>query len=265
MNDRLNRFFSRHRWVPPVIAAAICVPLMALSILTDESVGGYVFFCVVWLLLSFLVGSAGSMQLVSKAAKALNEQGDPHPLLEETTYQLGYVKNRSDRTMLSINRCAGLIEAGYVAQALEEMEALNIDAPTVAHQWRYVYYHNLTVAAIHCGQSEKAEIYYQKTTQQLELLRGKMLRDTQDLHRYLSARIYLMRRDYRNAHAMLLAHQPKHLMGQVSCSLEWARFAIGQGDVAAAKPHLEFVMRYGNRLHAVAQAQQLWNEIHKTE
>lgn len=261
----MNRFFSRHRWVPPVIAAALCVPLTALSILVNENVGFYVTFSVVWLLLSLLMGSAGSMQLVNKTVKVLNEQGDPHPLLEETTYQLGYVKNRSDRTMLSINRCAGLIEAGYFAQALEEMEALNIDAPAVAYQWRYVYYHNLTVAAIHCRQKEKAEIYYQKTTQQLELLRGKVLRDTQDLHRYLSARIYLMRGDYKNAHAMLLAHQPKHLMGQVSCSLEWARFAIGQGDVAAAKPHLEFVMRYGNRLHAVVQAQQLWNEIHKPE
>lgn len=259
MNHKLNRAFSRHRWLPPLITAAILLPLLAACVWLG--MGAWVYILMAFtLLVSFFMGSGCTAALMNETLKAWQDRCDPYPMLEETTYQLGYVTSRSDRNILIINRCAGLIETGYLQQALEELEAINIDDPATVPANRYVYYHNLADAAIECGYREKAEIYYQKALQQRQSIKGAAAKQLRDSYTHLDAAMARARGDLMSAYALLAPMEPQSLKGQVSRSLDLARIAIGQGNPAAAKPHLEFVMRYGNRLYAVTQAQALWNE-----
>ena len=259
MKQKWERLCSRHRWIPVLVVAVILFPWVLLSegeswIWIPVSLG---------MLLSLLFGSAYTMQLMNPAVKVLQDRCDPHPLLEETTCQLGYVKNRSDRTLLTLNRCAGLIEAGYYDQALDELEALDIHDPAVITQWRYVYYHNLTAASIDSGHKEKAEVYYQSALQQFAGLRGKA-REQMELRRIaLSADICIMYGNYAQAYELLAPMAPDTLQGQVGRAYALARIAVAQGQPDIARVHLDFVLTYGNRLHVVAKAQKLVEEIQK--
>lgn len=260
MNRKLNRALSRHRWLFPLITATALVALAVVCIHLE--MGAWIYLLMGFtMLVSFFMGSGATATLMNETVKPWQDGCDPYPLLEECTHQLSYVKNRSDRNLLTINRCAALIEIGYIQQAMEELEAINIDDPATIPANRYVYYHNLADAAIECGQQEKAEIYYQKAQQQRQSLKGKAAQQLKDSFTHLDAAMARARGDLMTAYALLAPMEPRSLKGQVSRSLELARIAIGQGNPDAARPHLEFVMRHGNRLYAVVQAQELWSSL----
>lgn len=259
MKKKMQRLFSRYRWMPVLVTALMLLPWVLLAE-GDPWVLIPAAFC---LLLSLLFGSSYTMMLMNSTVKMLQDHCDPHPLLEETTCQLGYVKNRSDRTLLTLNRAAGLIEAGYYGQALEELEALDIHDPVVIAPWRYVYYHNLTVAAIECGQKEKAEVYYRNALQQFQELKGKNREKIHPQRVALSAEICLMYENYAQACELLAPLTPDALKAHVNRAYTLARIAAAQGQPEAARMHLDFVLRYGNRLHVVAKAQKLAEELYE--
>lgn len=257
MKKKWNRLCSRHRWVPVLAMALILLPWMLLS---EGELWGLAALC---MLLSLLFGSAYTMQLMDPTVKIMNDQCDPYPMLEEATYQLGYVKNRSDRTLLTLNRCAGLIDAGYYQQGLEELEALDIHDPAVIASWRFVYYHNLTVAAIECKNQEKAETYYQTALQQVGGMKGKA-REKASLQRVmLSAEICLMYGNWAQAYELLGPVSPETMQGQVSRAYALARIAVAQGQPDIARVHLDFVLTHGNRLHVVTKAQGLLEQLNE--
>ena len=259
MERKWDRLCSRRRWVPVVFMALCLVPATLLAVQEDA----WPIYVVAGLLLalSLLGGSAASMRLTDTATKGMQDACDPHPLLEETTHQLGYVKNRSDRTFLTINRAAGLIAAGYCHQALEELEAWDIHDPAVMTAWRHVYYHNLTAAAIECGSAEKALVYYQNALQQFEGLKGKARREAYPHRVQLSADICRMQGNYAQAYELLAPLSPPTLYHQVGRAFTLARIAAAQGQPEIARIHLDFVVKYGNRLHVAAKARKLLEEM----
>lgn len=261
MKQKWERLCSRHRWVPVVVVVLCMIPAFLLAV-QEESWFAYILIGLI-VAVSLLSGSAATIRLVNTTVKFLQDHCDPHPLLEETTCQLGYVKNRSDRTMLTLNRSAGLLEAGYHNQALEELEALDIHNPAVPISWRYSYYHNLTVAAIVCGQKEKAQVYYQNAIQQFDGLKGKVKETLAPQRVRLSAEICLMCGNFAQAYELLAPMAPDTLQGQVGRAYALARIAVAQGQPDIARVHLDFVLTYGNRLHVVAKAQKLVEEIQK--
>lgn len=261
MGNKVDRLCSRHRWIPVLVMAVLWTLLLLLElaywswwILVPLT------FC---MLLSLLIGSASTLRLMNPTVKIMQEQCDPYPLLEETSYQLGYVKNRSDRTLLTINRASGLMAAGYHHQALEELEALDIHDPAVPTGWRYTYYHNLTAAAISCGYKEKAQTYYQTAIQQFSGLKGKAREEMQSCRVHLSAELCIMQGGYAQAHDLLTKTAPNNLYEQVVRAYDLAKIAVEQGQPSNARIHLDFVFRYGNRLHTVVKAQELAEELNK--
>lgn len=262
MKQKWERLCSRHRWVPVVVVVLCMIPAFLLAV-QEESWFAYILIGLI-VAVSLLSGSASTLRLMNPTVKMLQDRCDPFPVLEETSYQLGYVKNRSDRTLLTINRAAGLANAGYYDQALEELEALDIHNPAVPVAWRYAYYHNLASVAIDAGHKEKAEVYYQNALQQLTGLKGKQ-RETGNTQRTaLSADICLMHGNYAQAYELLAPLTPGHLQGQVSRAYALAQIAMAQGQPEVARVHLDFVLTYGNRLHVVAKAQKLVEEIQRT-
>lgn len=261
MGNKFDRLCSRHRWVPVLVMALLWSLLLLLEL--EEWAWWILIPLTFCMLLSLLMGSACTMRLMNPTVKMMQEQCDPFPLLEETSYQLGYVKNRSDRTLLTINKASGLMAAGYHHQALEELEALDIHDPAVPTGWRYTYYHNLTAAAIRCGYMEKAQTYYQTAIQQFSALKGKPQEDLQSNRVHLSAELCMMQGAYAQAYDLLSKVASKNLYEQVVRAYDLAEIAVAQGQPQTARIHLDFVFRYGNRLYTVAKAQKLVEELNK--
>lgn len=258
--SKWDRLCSRHRWVPVVIMTLLWAVLLWLGAM--EVWSWWILIPVtVCMAVSLLGGSAATLRLVNTATKVLQDACDPHPLLEETSYQLGYVKNRSDRTALTINRAAGLVAAGYCHQALEELEVWDIHDPAVTTAWRHIYYHNLTVAAIECGYTEKALVYYQNAIRQFEGLKGKARTEAYPYRVQLSALVCAMQGNYAQAYELLAPLAPPTLYAQVGRAFTLARIAAAQGQPEIARIHLDFAARYGNRLHTAAKARKMLEEM----
>ncbi len=260
MGNKLERLISRRRWIPVVFMALLWFLLLLLGAQEYWS-WSILIPMTVCMLLSMLFGSAATMRLMDPAVKILQDQCDPYPLLEETSYQLGYVKNRSDRTLLTLNRASGLIAAGYHHQALEEMEALDIHNPAVPAGWRYTYYHNLVAASIRCGYKEKAEVYYQTAIQQMFDVKGKEQKQLSSCRMHLSADFCILQGNYTQACDLLFKMVPNNLYEQVSLAYSLAQIAVAQGQPDVARVHLDFVLTYGNRLYTVTKAQSLLEEL----
>lgn len=260
MKRALNRIYNRHRWVPVVLTVVVMIPigwLLSYAEMLPLAVimGGF------YLLASLLMGSVASTRLLKPHIDALENQCDPYPLLEECADQLTYVKNRSDRTALTLNLCAAQIEIGQHAQALTTLERLNIDDPVVTPMARFAYYTALTEAAVLCGQPEKAEVYYQKTAQQMDSLKGKFRKTADSSIQALTAGMMVMRGEYQQAAARLASVSLDTRHQQVNHAFATARIQVGLGNPAEARAYLEFVVHNGNRLHIVQRAQDMLNDM----
>lgn len=273
MREKYTRFISRHRWVPPVLTLAALVFLRLLTFEIDDMLlwlfGGP--YTIIWVLgglfflLSLLMGSAATLRLMNAAVVRMNEQCDPYALLEETNKQLLYVKSRTDRSMLAINRAAALVEMGQQTRAMEEMEAINTDDPVLTVQWRYVYYHNLTLTALSCGQMEKAQVYYQKCLQQFDSAKGKMRDKLQEHKTTLTAIMHLYHDEYEQAYAMLAPQNPETLLTRVHRAYALGRIALVQGNIPVARVHLEFVAANGGRTYLPAAANGLLADLNQAQ
>ncbi len=258
MNDKKIKWLrrcNRHRWIPVVIAALFCPLYILLTAACDAIVIGYV-FAGLFFLSSLVVGSSGGIRLRNHFGKALSDQCDPYPLLEEVNDQLSYVKSPTDRTNLVIDRAVCLCNIGDPGTALAELEALNIDDPVVIPAVRHAYYHNLTICAIRCGQLEKAEVYYQKTTQQLDSIKGKAYDIAAQTMLLCTAGMLVARGNYDEAYQMLAPFSPANRMQQVYRSYRLGQIALAQNQPDHARIHLEFVVQNGNRLYITEEARQ---------
>lgn len=258
MREKFHRFCSRYRWAPPAMAAVFVAALRV----TFPDAAGPVFWtlCGLILLVSLLGGSSSTHLLQSVASKEMNDRCDPFPLLEDANRQLLYVKNRSDRNLLSINRCAALIEAGYFEGALDGLENTNIDEPAAPLQWRHVYYHNLTLAALSCGQEQKAQVYYHKAMQQFDAANDKIKGKLEEHRAHLTAAMHLSRGEYEQAFALLAPQNPATLLARVHRAYSLGRIALAQGN-SAARVQLEYVASNGGRTYLVPAAQKLLAEM----
>lgn len=259
MREKFHRFCSRHRWAPPVMTLLFIVTMRV--IFPDAAGPLFWTLCGLMLLLSLLGGSSSTLLLQNVAVKVMNEQCDPYPLLEETDRQLLYVKSRSDRNLLSLNRCAALMEAGYFDGALTELERINIDDPTAPLQWRYVYYHNLTLTALSCGQEEKAQVYYHKAMQQFDAANDQLKEKMRDHRTSLTAAVHLSHSEYEQAASLLAPQNPDTLLARVHRAYSLGRIALAQNNPTIARVHLEYVVNNSGRTYLVPAARKLLEEM----
>lgn len=264
MKRKFHRLCNRHRWIPTVIVTA----LMALFLTIDVTVGEHI-NVVTWILagltilLSCFVGAGHGARLMNPTIITMQNQCDPYPLLAETEDQLSYVKNRGNRQLLTVNRAAALIELGRAEEALTALEALNIDDPAVMPLWRYVYYHNTALAALGCGQREKADIYAHKAQQQVSTItQAKWQPLLQTTARALAVAKCIADGDYDGARHLLENRMELcHTLERVHHADQWGLVELAQGNLTAARMHFEFVAQYGNQLAVAERARRTLAEI----
>lgn len=264
MKQKWHRLCNRRRWIPVVVVTAVLAPFLVI----DATVGGGI-TVITWvlagvtILLSTFTGAGHGARLMNPTVLTLHDQCDPYPLLAETEDQLGYVKNRGSRQLLTVNRAAALIELGRFEDALTALEALNIDDPAPLPIVRYVYYHNAALTAMACGQREKAEVYARKAEHQAPSVKGKQWQAMLD---YTAQALYIEMRladgDY-DAARRALEHKTElpHTMARVHHEYQWARMELAQGNASAARFHLDFVALYGNKLAVADEARKTLEEI----
>lgn len=215
-----------------------------------------VFFVCLW------VGSSGPYLLIAPT-KALNEGCDPYPLLREAQEQLTYRNTGPNEQLLCLDQCVALRYAGEYQQALEQLNAINIDryAGTLPTS-KFVYYNNLTDLLSVMGHFSEAEIWYQKAVQiYQDLPENKAKEKLRQLVDYLTADAWFRRGDYSQAIACVNALQPKTLVERIDRAMLYARCCAAMGQPERAKEQLEFVLAYGNRLYAVTEARYMMDQI----
>lgn len=267
MKQKWYRLCNRHRWIPVVLSLAYIALCSCIIAPGDASALKAVFYVAAAMLLlsSFLVGAGCGGKRMNPAVKTLNDCCDPYPLLQECDDQLSYVKNRGNRQLITANRAAALIELGREEEALASLEALNIDTPTAMPIWRYIYYHNAALAALLCGQREKAETYRHKAHQQGATITGKKYQELiSSSTQGLNAELCLDAKDYDGARCILeQSIAPAELLSQVNRAYQIGRLELAQSNLTSARFQLEFVVKHGNRLGVVGKAQELLNELNE--
>ncbi|MBR3778159.1 MAG: hypothetical protein IKL13_00330 [Clostridia bacterium] len=261
MKQKFYRLCNRHRWVPVALSLVYITLCFCIIAPGDATVMKTVFYIAAAMLLlsSFVVGAGCGGKRMNPAVKMLNDRCDPHPLLAECDDQLSYVKNRGNRQLLTVNRAAALIELGREEEALAALEALNIDNPTPLPIWRYIYYHNAALAALSCGQREKAEIYRHKAHQQAATITHKKYQDLiSSSTQGLNTEMCLDAKDYDGARRILEQSSiPAGTSSQVNRAYQIGRLELAQGNHTVARFQLEFVVQNGNRLAIVDKARAL--------
>lgn len=264
MKRKFHRLCNCHRWIPTVIVTALTALFLTIDVTFGEHIN-----VVTWILagltilLSCFVGAGHGARLMNPTVLTMQNHCDPYPLLAETEDQLSYVKNRGSRQLLTINRAAALIELGRYEEALTALEGLNIDAPVCLGLWRHVYYHNAALAALGCGQREKADIYRRQAQQQVEAVTHKPHKAiVESTTLALDIVMHLADGDYDAARRLLEQQQePRHTLDRVHRAYQWGRVDLAQGNMAAARLHFAFVVQYGSKLAVADKAREKLEEI----
>lgn len=264
MKRKFHRLCNQHRWIPVVIVTALVAQFLIIDVVFGEHLNVFTWVLAgLTILLSCFAGAGQGAKLMNPTVLTMQNHCDPYPLLAECDDQLSYVKNKGSRQLLTINRAAALIELGRYEEALASLEALNIDAPVCLGLLRYVYYHNSALAALGCGQREKADIYRRQAQQQVVAVTHKPHKAiVESTTLALDIVMHIADGDYDGARRLLEQHQePRHTQDRVHRAYQWGRVELAQGNLAAARLHLGFAVQYGNRIAIVDKARALLEDI----
>ena len=214
-----------------------------------------------------------NQKLSQDALKAINEDCDPEPLLEvaDITLQQFDKRGRSRRNQIlgwRMNRVVALSCLGRHEEALEELDLVERRLPRMMGQMHLLYHNN---RAMVLGDLKRAEDMSMEMQKALGLLGGlkipSNLREVSVLAvRSSSCTLAALEEGYTpeveaEYKELLEANETKRW--QVTHRLGLARCAVARGDEVTARQHLDFVLRYGNKLEARRQAEELMDQLNR--
>lgn len=257
-----QRFVSRHRWVMPVFFTAAAI--VYAYIFADLGLSPWwAMVLLPFIMISFFMGSSVSSALQLPAIKALDEACDPYPLLDETTVQLTYVKNKQDRATLTLNHTAALIELGQAGKARALLATVcHADLPPLPTAW-LAYNVNMAMAELQAtGDFARAQVFYEQGCPLPERVKNpKQQAIMTDSLRLLYAELLLAQGEAGAALPVVNAIADTGPRMQVSKAWAYARIALATGDTETARQNLAYVLAHGNRLYVVQHARALMETL----
>lgn len=259
----LDRWMAKHRKLAKWLFGALLVGCYSLLLVLGISLWAVILIDLFVLLVNsvHIDGSYGRLQ--KKPIQDLVENRDPYPLLQETTEQLSYGITGVMEQIVRINHGLALREVGQYQDALELLNSINIDryAGTVPYN-RFVYYENLCDILTLTGNYPEAEVWYQKAVQiYQDMPENKLKQKLRPSVEAMAAEAWFRRGEYEKAIECANTQYPPEAINQINQAMLIARCYIALGQLEEARKPLEFVVAKGNRLHAVAQARAMLNNI----
>ena len=259
----LDRWMAKHRKLAKWLFGALLVGCYSLLLVLGVPLWAVILIDLLVLLVNSAYIDGSYLRLQKKPIQALDEGCDPYPLLQETTEQLTYGPGGFIEQCIKINQALAFREAGRYQDALDLLNSINIDRyATIVPVTRFVYYNNLTDILTLMGNYTEAEIWYQKAVQiYQDLPANKDKEKLRPVVEAMAAEAWFRRGEYEKTIECSNALYPPMPSSQINQAMLIARCYIALGQPEEARKPLEFVIARGNRLHAVAQARAILNNI----
>ena len=202
---------------------------------------------------------------IGKAVKQLNEQCDPHPLLETVEQQLARVQSKAYRQSLQINKAAALSNLGWFDEAFSILSGINIDQYNGTRPiTKIVYYNNMASAFINKGDYSQADICYSKMIQMMYSFKAneEQKKQLSWMSTLIRAELLIGGNHFAEAENLLCElSESMPIKDRIAKYMSYAKLMIKQNRPEEARPFLHYVIAYGNKLYAVVRAQEMLSRL----
>ncbi|MCL2140575.1 MAG: hypothetical protein FWH42_02690 [Dehalococcoidia bacterium] len=202
---------------------------------------------------------------MNKAVKQNNEQCDPNKFLETIEQQLQRVNFKSYRQLLLINKAVALRDLGRFDEVLTILTDIHIDQyNTTLPLTKIVYYNNLVDILIIKGDFFQANIWHSKMMQMINdmTIKGKQKLQLLEFSILNQAELLLADNKFEEVENLMKGLSEKiQNRHRISKCMLYAKLYVKQNKPDEAKPFLQFVIDYGNKLYDVTQAREMLNKI----
>lgn len=267
--EKLNRWVAKHVW--PIFIGGLFLFIFLILLLIPPSPPVYSYVC--------LFASYGiffgfgrwvfsrSAVLLKKPVSILSHTCDPYPFLEEVQVQQNYPGNRSAELSHVTNLATALQETGEYDRMDQLLTSTPEETVRKAHAVNQAIYFGLMFS-----------VYArQKNTQELEQYHRKLLNTygTIKFKRYRAllepmmvshhAAYHYARQEYAQGLQLLEDFPVRTLRDRVVQAYSLAKFHLALNEKETARELLDFVIKNGNKLFVVAEAQELLTTINSEE
>lgn len=253
---KFKRWVAAHKLISILVLSALNITAgIVLLCLLTAPVWAMVLLSLVllWINTTLVMG----MTTMSMSAPLREyEKGNPYPLIEETE-QL--IKTNAANTVVYINHCAALREAGEYKKAYELLRSLDPkQGRGIAPSAMLIYYYNLCDLSALTSDHKGAEDAYGKMTAIYKALPdGKSKRSLDECVALAEAQRLFAHGKYNRTLDALDKITPSGLKAEITTAMLYARTYIKTSKTEEARQKLEFVVKNGNKLYAVTEAKQL--------
>ena len=267
--EKLNRWVAKHVW--PIFIGGLFLFIFLILLLIPPSPPVYMYICLfasygVFMGFGRWIFSRSAV-LLKKPVSILSHTCDPYPFLEEVQVQQNYPGNRSAELSHITNLATALQETGEY----DRMDALLTSTPeeTVrkAHAVNQVIYFGL-MFGVYARQknTQEQELSHQKllnTYGKIKFKRYKALLEPMMVSHH--AAYHYARQEYTQGLQLLEDFPVRTLRDRVVQAYSRAKFHFALDEKETARELLDFVIKNGNKLFVVNEAQELLTKINSEE
>ena len=259
---------SIRRWIAGhPLASKILVTVMITAfcfVLLDPDVYSFgIRFAIVFSLLcsGYLTVNYMPDKLMRQPLEQLEQHCDPYPFLAELELQIAKPREDFQGQMIRLNYAMALVHTGAHEQALQVLEDINPDRFSNPFA-RFIYCNNLCDVMTRLDRFQEAEIWYNKTSKIYQDLPNNRLKQrlarTMDMN---EIEALYREGDYAFALRKLSRIPCPTQRSVMEAALLAARCNLALAEYDKAKEKLQYVIDHGNRLHCVAIAKALLDQI----
>jgi hypothetical protein len=259
------RWCSRnHRLVTLIWLVPLSLLLIYNAILNEDALINVMLSIVLLAVLLWAFLFVSHRAVLNEAVRLLNQDLDARLLLEITTEQLSFIRDKRYRAILQIDRCVALREMGQLEQVKTELTGLALDdnkrlPPAV----RLIYLNNQADLSAHLGDWAGATAWMARWQACLATVKqAKLRRYLEKMSGINQAQLLIHQQEWAEARRLLAdLEDPKQKRQQISIRLLQAKICLQTGDVAEAERLLSEVIHAGGRLIDGLEARTLLDEL----
>ena len=210
----------------------------------------------------FIIPKLSEFFLMNPKIKVLNQECDPIPLLEITSFLLTCRQSPAYRITTSMNHAVALRDLGSCEEALRIMENIDLSRPRrIPAMVKFVYYHNWSDFLDHSGRMDEADAMHRTAMEFYDAIPRKQKSALENTVCFSRASALCRHGSFTEAVALLRDMNCANLRQQVERGMLLARCSIALGQSPRAREWLQYIIDHGNRLHMVSQARKMLEDL----